>query len=281
MGNMRSTLTADRRYAMEQKLGIGLLGGLLVVFFVVLSARVGGFGWSEKAVEVNVGEAVASADGTGSYSSSPDSTAASSREPYAPPQVYLPPAPPPVVADYPLPTQPAVAKPAVAANFVPPPTSNNHAPPLVDGHNVPAVTAAPVTVAVAPPATVQTSAVVPATPNVREPGVAAIGLVTGTQPVSPIRSSPPAVLPSAIPPMTTQLKTPHSPPSTPAAVHVFAEGDNFWTIAKKAYGDGAYYRALFTFNQDRYPHPEDLRPGDRIDLPPLADLRSKFPQLCP
>lgn len=55
--------------------------------------------------------------------------------------------------------------------------------------------------------------------------------------------------------------------------------DSFWSISEKAYGDGAYYRALYAYNSDRYPHAEDVRVGSVLDLPDVATLKRRFPEL--
>lgn len=273
MGQTRTKRTADQRLAFEHKVGAGLIAGLLGIFLFILSARLGGFGWGDQTVEVNLGGATtAAADGSGFTPPSARRETAqntASREPFAPPQVYLPPAPPPVVAAYPLAKPAAVpAATKIVAPVTPPPAdaSQQMAKPGPTPSN-PSVGDRYATLTIAPPTApakaVATADVVHATPPARENSVPTIGLVTGTAPVAP--SNHPA-----------------GPTTGPAAaqVHVFAAGDNYWTIAQKAYGDGAYYRALFAYNQDRYPHPEDLRPGDKVDVPSLAELRSKFPQLC-
>jgi nucleoid-associated protein YgaU len=61
--------------------------------------------------------------------------------------------------------------------------------------------------------------------------------------------------------------------------YTVAENDSFWSIAEKAYGDGTYYRALFAYNSDRYPHAEDVRVGSVLDMPSVDVLKSRFPQL--
>lgn len=65
-----------------------------------------------------------------------------------------------------------------------------------------------------------------------------------------------------------------------AKPYVVAPGDSFWSIAQQAYGDGSYYRALFAYNSDRYPHAEDVRTGSVLDVPSVEVLKSKFPELC-
>jgi nucleoid-associated protein YgaU len=61
--------------------------------------------------------------------------------------------------------------------------------------------------------------------------------------------------------------------------YVVAPDDSFWSISEKAYGNGAYYRALFQYNRDRYPNADDVRPGSVLDIPPLEVLKKQFPDL--
>lgn len=61
--------------------------------------------------------------------------------------------------------------------------------------------------------------------------------------------------------------------------YVVAPGDNLFEISRKVYGDGAYYRALFAYNSDRYPHAEDIRSGNVLDVPPAEYLKQRYPEL--
>jgi hypothetical protein len=288
MGQHHSKRTAEQRLAFEHKVGAGVIIMLLGIFFFVLSMRLGGFGWGDETVEVNLGgpnaQDVASAgfsnSATASRHGAPGFSGAAAT-PYSPPQVYLPPSPPPVVATYPL---PKAAAPRATVPVVPPPVAPPTSPmPSQLAEPRPVNPAAAVgdryaTLTIAPPtspaAAAATGSVVHATPPARETAAPTIGLVAGTAPVAPPQA------PGAPPTFNSQASLPVPSSAAAPQVHVFAEGDNYWTIAQKAYGDGAYYRALFAYNQDRYPHPEDLRPGDKVDVPSLAELRSKFPQLC-
>jgi len=69
------------------------------------------------------------------------------------------------------------------------------------------------------------------------------------------------------------------PAATPDKPYVVAPDDSFWSISEKAYGNGAYYRALFQYNRDRYPNADDVRPGSVLDIPPLDALKRQFPEL--
>lgn len=135
-----------------------------------------------------------------------------------------------------------------------------------------------------------------AQPLSRDPGVASIGFGSGTTsnptsmtavpPQSAISPSSrystpssPATLTETNPPTTIAVAA--APPSAPRPqAYVVAPGDSFWSIAEKTYGDGSYYRALFAFNSDRYPHAEDVRTGSVLDVPTADVLRAKYPELC-
>lgn len=57
--------------------------------------------------------------------------------------------------------------------------------------------------------------------------------------------------------------------------------DSFWLISQRAYGTGGYFRALFEHNKTRYPHPDQLPPGDEVDVPAIEQLHRLYPELCP
>ncbi len=57
--------------------------------------------------------------------------------------------------------------------------------------------------------------------------------------------------------------------------------DNFYTIARKVYGSGAYFRALAQHNREKYPSADSIRIGDVIAVPPVEQLEAKYPALCP
>ncbi|MGC3966422.1 MAG: LysM peptidoglycan-binding domain-containing protein [Pirellulales bacterium] len=61
--------------------------------------------------------------------------------------------------------------------------------------------------------------------------------------------------------------------------YVVAPGDTLFSIAQKVYGDGSLYRALFAYNSDRYPHAEDIRSGNVLDVPPAEFLKQRYPDL--
>ena len=49
--------------------------------------------------------------------------------------------------------------------------------------------------------------------------------------------------------------------------HVVRSGENFWTIARKYYGSGRFYKALWKANSEQVPAPEKLRVGQTIRIP--------------
>jgi nucleoid-associated protein YgaU len=57
--------------------------------------------------------------------------------------------------------------------------------------------------------------------------------------------------------------------------------DNYWIIAEKIYGNGAYFKALHEHNRARHPRSEKLQVGDVIDAPSVAALTDRYPDLCP
>jgi nucleoid-associated protein YgaU len=124
-------------------------------------------------------------------------------------------------------------------------------------------------------------------PIARDRGVAAIGATTGL--AAPSNTLPVAAAPIAAPAPAITTPAVSAPAAFPldvsaapvAAVrpYVVAPNDSFWSIAEKMYGDGSYYRALYAFNSDRYPHAEDVRTGSVIDVPPTNVLKAKFPEL--
>jgi len=84
-----------------------------------------------------------------------------------------------------------------------------------------------------------------------------------------------ATLPSSTVPSATAAAA-SAVKNTP---YVVQPDDNFWSISKKVYGDPAYYRALFAYNSDRYPHAEDVRAGSVLDVPPAEALKQRYPEL--
>ena len=72
------------------------------------------------------------------------------------------------------------------------------------------------------------------------------------------------------------------PTATPVDGKYTAQpNDNFYTIAKKVYGSGAYYKALAKHNKDKYPKANQIRIGDVVQTPSAETLESRYPELCP
>jgi nucleoid-associated protein YgaU len=54
-----------------------------------------------------------------------------------------------------------------------------------------------------------------------------------------------------------------------------------WVISEKAYGTGAFFKALVEHNRDRVPTPHDLTVGTVVLTPDVVFLRRHYPSLCP
>ena len=52
--------------------------------------------------------------------------------------------------------------------------------------------------------------------------------------------------------------------------HTVAKGDTLWAIAKKAYGDGSKYNAIFEANKPMLSDPDKIYPGQLLRIPPLS-----------
>jgi nucleoid-associated protein YgaU len=63
--------------------------------------------------------------------------------------------------------------------------------------------------------------------------------------------------------------------------HTVAARESYWTIAEEKYGSGAYFRALFQYNQSHSGQAEPLQPGMRLRIPDEATLQRLYPNLCP
>jgi LysM domain len=57
--------------------------------------------------------------------------------------------------------------------------------------------------------------------------------------------------------------------------------DSFWMICQKAYGNGAFFKALREYNRKRHPEADDLKVGETLAVPDEAVLRRAYPDLCP
>ncbi|MGI6417032.1 MAG: LysM peptidoglycan-binding domain-containing protein [Thermoguttaceae bacterium] len=118
----------------------------------------------------------------------------------------------------------------------------------------------------------------------------------GSAPRWPIEPSPPhsSPLPSKTPVEYVGLSEQDQAGAAPAphawqqpvvtvvdGKYTASPNDNFYTIARKVYGSGAYFRALAQHNRDKYPEADSIRIGDVIAVPPVEQLEARFPALCP
>lgn len=58
-------------------------------------------------------------------------------------------------------------------------------------------------------------------------------------------------------------------------------GDSFWLISERAYGSGAYFKALYRFHEASITEPDRLPVGRSLEIPPLETLRELFPEDVP
>jgi 5'-nucleotidase len=65
-----------------------------------------------------------------------------------------------------------------------------------------------------------------------------------------------------------------------SGAYVARDGDSWWSVAERAYGDGRLYRALFAWNRAIDPR-VSLVPGTSIEVPSLDRLRAAWPGLLP
>jgi nucleoid-associated protein YgaU len=230
------------------------------------------------------------------------SVAASSTTTSAPPaSPYATPASPPA--------------PTAAAAMPAPPTSGTSSPSTPPSTNPYAVASSPRTntASLAPPSFASSTAAVPAAPNSvavssspapssapvvppspspygesREPRAIDPGAAAAQPLARAAAVATPVAAANALPAASTAdryaVPAAATPPAAPAQSgssqgYVVQANDSFWSIAEKVYGDGAYYRALFAYNSDRYPHAEDVRVGSVLDVPSAAVLKQKYPEL--
>lgn len=63
--------------------------------------------------------------------------------------------------------------------------------------------------------------------------------------------------------------------------YVVEPNDSFWKISESLYGTGAYFKALAEHNRTKYGTEDQLRVGDTILAPEVTELEKKYPGLCP
>jgi nucleoid-associated protein YgaU len=86
--------------------------------------------------------------------------------------------------------------------------------------------------------------------------------------------------PAFSPPSATSLPTPTIPPITLNQPYRVTEGDSWWDIAERAYGDGRLYRSLFAWNRALDPR-VSLAAGTVLEIPPADRLELAWPHLMP
>lgn len=64
------------------------------------------------------------------------------------------------------------------------------------------------------------------------------------------------------------------------AGYVVQEGDSWWSVAERAYGDGRLYRALFAWNRQLSPR-ITLAPGTPLEIPSRSRLAVAWPRFMP
>jgi nucleoid-associated protein YgaU len=57
--------------------------------------------------------------------------------------------------------------------------------------------------------------------------------------------------------------------------------DSYWTISEKAYGTGAFFKALYQYNRKKRKDADDLHVGQTLLVPDENVLRRSYPDLCP
>ncbi len=86
---------------------------------------------------------------------------------------------------------------------------------------------------------------------------------------------------SATKPVPKSVAPTTTPPDLHQNLHLTKEGDSFWSLASSHYGDGRYFHALFEWNRGAVNDFDHLPANTKIDLPDLAVLRRRWPNLCP
>jgi len=71
------------------------------------------------------------------------------------------------------------------------------------------------------------------------------------------------------------------PAAAPRGQYTVMPNDSFWTISRKLYGDGGFFKALAEHNRRKFPDTRSLKVGDVISAPPAEELRKAYPDLCP
>ncbi len=111
------------------------------------------------------------------------------------------------------------------------------------------------------------------------PALTPTGAETSTAPAPASRSVPlskvdrdPALTRATY---TEERRTSRHPGRAPVE-HTVQHGENFWTISKRYYGSGRYYKALWAANRDQVPAPERLVVGMLIVVPKVDELDARW-----
>lgn len=94
-------------------------------------------------------------------------------------------------------------------------------------------------------------------------------------------STIPAVGADPAVPLNLAIESSPKPIGLSSRVETIREGDSFWLISQRAYGNGNYFRALYEHNRRRFPEPDRLPVGAPVEIPSVEMLRQRFPDFCP
>ena len=104
--------------------------------------------------------------------------------------------------------------------------------------------------------------------------------VTPKKPTEDVFSQLPPQPPPPVNSLPQTITTKPLQQLTPGMHYDVQEGDSWWELAEKAYGDGRYYRSLFAWNKTLQPR-VSLSPGTNLEIPETNQLRLAWPQLIP
>ena len=105
----------------------------------------------------------------------------------------------------------------------------------------------------------------------------AVAVDSGEVVASGFESAPGAVL-AVDPP--GRFTPPSNAMPISAGSHLVTDGDTWWSIAERAYGDGRLYKPLFAWNRALDPR-VSLAPGTRLEVPPINSLVTAHAGLLP
>lgn len=176
-----------------------------------------------------------------------------------------------------------------STGFASPSSSNStREPRAFDASAVPSMPLSPSAAPSAPASVASTSTA----PSYAAPSQAGSGFNGGFANTNALRSQSPTASPAggfaansgnsgtvggSVAPVAATM--PVAAPAVKNTPYVVQPDDTYWSISKKVYGDNNYYRALFAYNSDRYPHAEDVRAGSVLDVPPAEVLKQRYPEL--